>query len=420
MLAHLCLLARACCVPLASVVLLAACAQQSTVAPTAAPPAQQEASASAVPAAASLPIVTPTRAPAVVQPAGQPAAATPIAPAVAQLPVEPATGRFVGNVALVDPLGQAVPAVDVPKQLAFSPQRGGGATHFMDCAIPNLAAHVRSLYFARYADTFMDLGKLETPRIDIGKSVLICYAGFTPGPVIERIIRPDGSLARYIEFTIDPLEVTQAQVIMGTPPAITLAANDFAALPEDMPGVYTVVASTADGDVAARFEVTDKVDISSRWGGKGVYVAPLGHGITVEYPYEAEYVMLKGFAPSDAVDIYFFESCAAPPSRPVFKFDIRYTFVTGFKSQVDANGQAFARIPKDVAQQMKAPPVEYVIVARGAKSPAGSFSSLYDAQLENGSYKEIEKSAGWYTAFASPSSATRVLQNGGALPACPS
>jgi hypothetical protein len=389
--------------------LLAGC-ESGPVAPAATVPATGGASGS--PEAASLPTQQPT--PTVVAPTP---ATSPSSAPVAMLPVEAGGGTLNPQAPVFASEGAAVPAVDAPGQVMFQPARGGGAAHFMNCDVPGLAALGRSLYFA--LPEIGERSRVDAPQLSIGNSLLICYAGFTPGTVTERIIRPDGSLARYVEFTIDSVEEIEKSM-MGMPPGTTLAANDFAALPEDLPGVYTVVATTPDGVVATTFEVADKVDIPVPFSSEGVHVSAIGHGISVDRAYDSEYIMLSGFAANDSLDLLVFESCSAPATWPQFMDrEIHFIFSIGFKGKVNSAGQGFVRIPAEVKARIKDMPFEYAIVARGANSPPSTRPTVFDPKLVHESYDRLQEASGWFTGVAWPRGAPGLHEASDSLPACP-
>jgi hypothetical protein len=178
------------------------------------------------------------------------------------------------------------------------------------------------------------------------------------------------------------------------------------------------VASTPDGVVSSTFEVTSKLDMSPAYAKDGAYVAPLGHGISVDRAYDSEYVMLSGFAPNDTVDLLLFEACVAPAPPPRTDLNAYYKYMMGIKGRVDANGQGFVRIPPEVKSRLKAPPVEYIIVARGVNTPPATFPSIFDSRLERESYDRIVDSVGWFTEVARPASLANLYENLDALTPC--
>jgi len=256
-----------------------------------------------------------------------------------------------------------VVAPGLPAQLAFSPNMGGTSPHFVDCYDEQLVPPELTLFVV--ASTVDDHEKhAPTSTVEIGGYVILCYAAFTPGPVTERILGPDGQEVRSLTFTIDPLEVIQAQIGMGPVPEITLAANDFAALPEDAPGVYTITGQTPYGEVSTTVEVRNVVDMLGAHARRfeRALVALLGRSGNAEGAFGASYVALANFAPDDTVAVAFYEFC------DIESFETNYLRLTVLQATVGADGSAFVRLPEDIIAQFQPPPISYAVVAQGERT----------------------------------------------------
>jgi hypothetical protein len=313
----------------------------------------------------------------------------------------------VASAAVVEPLDEAVLPVDVPAQLAYTPQRGGGSSSVTSCNQPDITSS-GSVIFTVSGGVFAE----ADDSFSVGENLIICYADFTPGMVEEQIIGPGGDTIRTTQFTVDELEVVQEQFIIGHPPEVTLAANDFTALPTDEPGVYTVIARTPDGEFTTTFEITDGLDFFKAerpWP----QVIPIGQGTNAGSLADAEYILLTNFEPQEIVDIFFYESCMAVPDA--FSYSgVRFTFVGGIKAQVNDEGYAFVAIEEDIANTLQPSPIGYVVTAIGTRSESFNSAGVLGS-FESGAGDAIPGMA----AFWAPRSMFDISQNIDQLPPCP-
>jgi len=327
--------------------------------------------------------------------------------------VAPASQEQVKGVLLQTGELLPVPTVDLPIQLAFTPMMGGGSTHFMAC-YDSTAIPAEPKLFPLSLKQGPD-GRMPFSSLAAGNSLILCYVAFTPGSITERVFGPDGREIRVVTFTIDPLAVIQEQVIMGLPPEVTVAANDFTALPFDTPGTYTVMAETPDGNYTTSFELRDDVEIGPNdLTMQGTpFVAPLGHGVSAESIQGADYIVLAGFASEDRVAISLFETCS-------WNGRANYQLQSTMLAMVGPDGRAFVRIPPELADQLQPSPAAYLIIARGERTPlVNGGEALYDARMkEEQGYEAIINVAPWYSAASLPANANRASDAIDRFPAC--
>ncbi len=234
--------------------------------------------------------------------------------------------------------------INIAQQLGFVPAQGGAGTRG-NC-VTNAAEQEEPILFTH-------LSLFGEAVIDIAETVTICYVAFTPGPVEEYIINPLGEQIRTASFTIDPSDDTLLA---------TVEASDFTALPDYVPGVYTVHAQTPDGEFQTTFELTDQIAFSD----KSRTLQPLSSGAGARDITATEYIFATGFEPNETLDLFFYEECAYTGFR---RDIIGRTLAASAQTQVNADGYIFARVSQEVREAVK-PGVYFNVLARGSQAPS--------------------------------------------------
>lgn len=194
--------------------------------------------------------------------------------------------------------------------------------------------------------------------VDVGSKISICYVGFAPGNVVERVFDPDGQLIRETPFTIDSVQAGRTE-----------AANDFAGLPGMKPGIYHVVAETSERSFDTTFKVTDQL---TTFAESDPTIAIYGPGATASSSRDATHLFLFNFAPNDTVDVGFWVRCE-PDDRVKNaegvvnyrqkKLDGIAAYRTHMPLQVDARGNVIAKTGP--LMQKLSPKYTYTVNANG-------------------------------------------------------
>ncbi len=168
--------------------------------------------------------------------------------------------------------------------------------------------------------------KDENEPLFIGETLLICYKNFATGKVIQRIIDPDGNLVSTseVQTTYDE-ENSLAQFTM------------YAALPQDIPGTYTIIAETAEGELTTTFDVSGEIVDASlpavEWIGREG--GGLFSNVTTD---NVAYLFLNHFMPNERVDLFLYTACSEGNA---------FTGIQ-FQAQVNEAGIAFVPVPENI------------------------------------------------------------------------
>jgi hypothetical protein len=270
------------------------------------------------------------------------------APTATQIPYDP-------NAVQVEMQLDRVEPVNAAEHMAFMPAQGGAADSGNCGMLLHSSPDATSLIF----DT-------DTDTIDIGETATICYINFTPGPeeVEERVLDPNGEEIRSFSFTIDT----------------DMEANSFTALPDDSPGIYTVVADTPEGTFETTFEVTDQIAIpGGRNHSQQRELKPIGHGPGYRSIEVMDYVFAYNFEPGETINLYFYEACNYSGIR---RFSVigRKRAAAG-QAQVNAEGYAFIAIPQAIKESIHED-VYFVVLARSADTSPEELSPEEATRIE--------------------------------------
>lgn len=237
-----------------------------------------------------------------------------------------------------EPLLGFLPAPEnLPLQIAYVPGAAGGGGSYFDCGgttVPGTGETPFGFTGERRPYLFT-VGNV----VDNGAYIGICYFNFPVGPVEERIVGPDSSVVITRNFTIDFPD--------------DLDTTDFTALPEDLPGTYTVSVLSVAGEFTTSFEVTGQRAPSPEPDFL-LRVVALGRGTNGPEPRsgDLEYLYLRDFAPSESVKLYFFERCTPQEQILPGRYIYNHLFRFGVEVQVNEEGYLFWPLPPEVREEL--------------------------------------------------------------------
>jgi 5'-nucleotidase len=168
--------------------------------------------------------------------------------------------------------------------------------------------------------------KDENEPLFIGETMLICYKNFATGTAIQRVIDPEGNLVSTSEMqTVYNEKYPRADFTM------------YAALPQDIPGTYTVIAETAEGELTTTFDVSEQIIATSYTSVE--WISRDGGGLFSNVTTDnVAYIFLNNFMPNERVDLFLYTSCSEGNA------------FTGIQVEVQVNeaGRAFLPVPENI------------------------------------------------------------------------
>jgi hypothetical protein len=239
-----------------------------------------------------------------------------------------------------------VPPVDVAAQLYYLPPQLGGSTNIDECRV--------------FEDSVGGEPQIMVTEdvVDVGERLTICYFNFTGTSIEETVRDRAGNIMRTASF---PAETY-------TPPGsspLDIDATDYMPLPGDLAGIYTITAQTPEGEFSQTFEVTEQIAFPADGD---PFVGPRGRGTGETSPelLEDGYLFISGYMPNEMVTFSFWQACESTAARQ--QGLLGADFVASGDVTVNANGQAFVRVPPEVGTELE-DAIEYIVGINSTQTP---------------------------------------------------
>lgn len=244
------------------------------------------------------------------------------------------------NAKITTMVQQAVMPVDMAQQMSFLPPEG-------------VSGNFRACGAAQQNDA---RPFLVTPgRAGPGQLVTFCYGNLS-GDITEEVVDPNGNYLRNLVHLADE----------------RIYASDFVVFPDDIPGIYTAIAKTSQGEFKVQFEVTEEADLSAV---KQPFALRLQSdryqnfigGTKIE---EVAYLYVGGFEPEQVIDIGFYEGCNLKGGRRYLA--LGSNLVISAKAQVNKGGYAFLLVPESIVKVLRSVEFYNIYIGSGGLPPGRS------------------------------------------------